>query len=152
MWRPTPSVRFDMLNTYDPNHGRLYSITNRFAIRAPGGFAMDVNTRYDPQQHTLRQQLNQVNTQLHTPLGRTWTVNSLLRYNGPSGKFDSINVQVVHEWDCLEGTLTYTENPFAYRNDREFFFTLRIKGLPFSRSFARGPAGETLGVGLGDIN
>lgn len=152
LWRPTPSFRFDMLSTYDPNTGKFFSFTNRFAIRAPSGFAVDVVTRIDPQQHTFRQQLNQLNTQFHTPLGRTWTMNGLLRYNGPTGKFDSVNLQLVHEWDCLEGTLTYSEAPFAFRNDREIFFTLRIKGLPFSRSFARGPAGETLGVGLGDFN
>jgi hypothetical protein len=52
----------------------------------------------------------------------------------------------------MEASLTYTATPYAFQNEQQLFLTLRIKGLPFFRSFARGPAGETLGVGLGDFN
>ena len=76
----------------------------------------------------------------------------LLRYNGATSKFESINLQAVHEWDCMEASLTYSQSPFAFRDDHQLFLTLRIKGLPYSRSFARGPAGESLGVGLGEFN
>jgi len=152
MWRPTPSVRFDILSTYDPNTGKFFSITNRIALRRHDDFAVDLVTRIDPSQPGIRKKFNQINLQFQSPLGRTWKVNGLLLYNGATSKFDSINAQLVHEWDCLEASLTYTETPFAFQNSRQLFLTLRIKGLPFFRSFARGPAGETLGVGLGDIN
>jgi hypothetical protein len=152
MWRPTSSFRADVLSTYDPNTGKFFSITNRLALRAKDDFAVDLITRIDPQQPGIRRKLSQINLQFQTPIGRTWHANGLLRYNGATGKFDSINLEALHEWDCMEASLTYTENPFAFRNDREIFLTLRIKGLPFSRSFARGPAGETLGVGLGDFD
>ncbi len=152
MWRPTSSFRFDLLSTYDPNTGKLFSITNRTAIRSNSDFAIDLITRIDPQQKGIRRKFSQINLQFQSPVGRTWKLYGLLRYNGATSKFESINVQAVHEWDCLEASVTYTENPFAFRSDRQIFLTLRIKGLPFSRSFARGPAGETLGVGLGEFN
>jgi hypothetical protein len=109
-------------------------------------------TRIDPQQQGLRRKLSQMNLQFQSPVGRTWRMNGLLRYNGATGKFDSVNLQAIHEWDCMEASLTYSQNPFAFRNEHQLFLSIRIKGFPFSRSFARGPAGESLGVGLGDIN
>ncbi len=152
MWRPTSSFRTDLLSTYDPNTGKLFSITNRVAIRAHDDFAIDLITQIDPQQPGIRRKFSQINMQFQTPAGRTWKFFGLLRYNGATSKFESINVQAVHEWDCLEASVTYSDNPFAFRHDRQIFFTLRIKGLPFSRSFARGPAGESLGIGLGEFN
>ena len=53
-------------------------------------FAVDVITRIDPSQQGLRRKLSQINTQFQSPLGRTWKVNGLLRYNGATGKFESI--------------------------------------------------------------
>jgi hypothetical protein len=152
MWRPTSSFRFDLLSTYDPNTGKFFSITNRFAIRARDDFAVDLITRIDPSQPGLRRKLSQVNLQFQSPLGRTWKVNGLLRYNGATSRFESVNLEATHEWDCMEASLTYTQNPLAFRNDQQLFLTIRIKGLPYSRSFARGPAGETLGIGLGNFD
>ena len=152
MWRPTPSARFDLLSVYDPNTGKFFSFTNRIGIRASSGFALDVVSRVDPQQPGIRRKFSQINTQFETPVGRTWNLTGLLRYNGATGKFESTNLQVSHQWDCLEASFTYTQNPFSFRNNQEFFFSIRIKALPFSRSFARGPAGESLGVGLGSFN
>ncbi len=147
LWRPTPSVRFDSLNSFDPNTGRFISASASARFRGPADFALDLLTRYDPQ----RGRFSQVNGQFDIPLGRTWRLLSLLRYSGLSGRFESENVQLVHEWDCLEASLTYTETPFGFHPDRQIFFTLRLKAFPFARSFARGPAGESLGGGLGDL-
>lgn len=147
MWRPTPSVRFDSLATYDPNTSRFFALTNSLRFRARNDFALDILSRYDPQQGKF----SQINTQFDFPLGRSWRLLGLLRYNGFSGKFESQNLQIVHEWDCLEASFTYSENPFSFRPDRQFYFTLRIKAFPFFRSFDRGPAGQALGPGLGDL-
>jgi len=85
-----------------------------------------------------------MNVQFQTlPWGRTWKLFGLLLYNGATSKFESINLQAVHEWDCLEASVTYTENPFAFRSDRQVFFTLRIKGLPLLqklRAWTRRPS------------
>ena len=43
------------------------------------------------------------------------------------------------------------QNPNSFRSDKQFYFALRIKALPSTRRFYRGPAGEALGVGVGDI-
>lgn len=147
MWRPTPSVRLDSLSTYDPNTGRFFALTNTLRLRGRSDFAIDLVSRYDPTQGKF----SQVNSQFDLPLGRTWRVSGLLRYNGFSGLFESTNFRVAHEWDCLEASLTYTENPYGGIKDRQIFFTLRIKAIPLFRSFDRGPAGESIGTGIGDI-
>ena len=152
MWRPTPSVRFDLLSVYNPNTGKFFSFTNRIGIRTHSDFAIDIVSRIDPSQPGLRRKFSQINTQFETPLGRTWNLTGLLRYNGATGKFESTNLQVSHQWDCLEASVSYSQNPLSFRSNQELFFTLRIKALPFSRGFARGSSGESLGVGLGSFN
>lgn len=147
MWRPTPSVRLDGLLTYDPNLGKLFGVSSALRLRGRRDFALDVLTRYDPD----LKQFSQINSQFSVPVGRSWRVAGLLRYNGARRAFESRNLQIVREWDCLEASLTYSEVPYGFRSERQFYFLLRIKALPFFRSFARGPAGETVGAGLGDL-
>jgi hypothetical protein len=154
MWRPTPSVRFDALATYDPNTSKFFAITNSLRLRGRNDFAFDLYTRYDPQLISGKfGKFTQINSQFDIPLGRTWRLSSLLRFNGIQGKFESRNLQLTHDWDCMEATLTYSENPLSFRpgGDRQIYFTLRIKAFPFFRSFARGSAGEAVGPGLGDL-
>ncbi len=152
MWRPTPVFRLDLLSAYDPNSGKFFSFTNRLGIRTRSSFSLDIVSRIDPQQPGIRRKFSQINTQFETPLGRTWNMTGLVRYNGSTGKFESQNLQVSHQWDCLEASFTYSSNPLSFRNNQQLFFSLRIKALPFSRGFARGSSGESLGVGLGDFN
>ncbi len=86
-------------------------------------------------------------------MGRTWRIQGLWRYNGVSKMFESRNLQVTHDWDCMTASLTYSESPigFSSGNSRQIYFTLRLKAFPFFRSFARGPAGQALSTGLGDL-
>ena len=147
LWRPTPSARFDALATYDPNTSQFFAVTGSAKFRARNDFAVDLYTRYDPR----LSKFSAINSQFNVPFGRTWHASGLLQYNGFTKKFDSTNLQLVHEWDCLEASLTYTESPLGFRTDRQFYFSLRIKGLPFFRSFARGPAGQSLSPSLGNL-
>jgi hypothetical protein len=148
MWRPTPSVRFDSLSTYDPNTGRLFSLTNMLRLRARNNFAIDLVSSYDPQLHRF----SELDTEFDIPIGRSWRIAGLFRYNGLSSEFESRNLQLTYDWDCMEASLTYTDNPLSFNNDREFYFTLRVKALPFFRSFGHGPAGEAIGTGIGAFN
>jgi hypothetical protein len=147
MWRPTPSVRLDSLATYDPNTSKFFSFTNSLRLRARNDFALDLLARYDPQAGKF----TEINSQFNIPIGHSWRLAGLLRYDGNTGQFESTNFQVTHTWDCLEASLTYSDYPLGFRNDRELFFTLRITALPFFRSFARGPAGEAIGTGIGEL-
>ncbi len=147
MWRPSPYTRYDALATFDPNDGKFFAFTQSLRLRGRNNFALELQARYDPN----RGRFAQVNGQFDVPLSRKWRVSGLVRYNGFSGRFESTNVQIAHRWDCMEATLTYTETPLGFRNDQQFFFAIRLTAFPFFRSFARGPAGDVLSSGLGDI-
>ena len=149
MIRPNDHLRYDALATYDPNTGTFISFSNSLKLRARNDFAVDLIGRYDPTLHKF----SQLNTQFDIPVGRTWRVQGLWRYNGVTKMFDSRNLQILHEWDCMEASLTYSESPvgFSAGNSRQLYFTLRLKAFPFYRGFARGGAGQALSTGIGDL-
>ncbi len=149
MVRPNDHLRYDALATYDPNTGAFISFSNSLKLRARNDFAIDLIGRYDPTLHKF----SQLNTQFDIPVGRTWRVQGLWRYNGISKMFESRNLQILHEWDCMEASVTYSESPigFSSGNSRQIYFTLRLKAFPFFRSFARGAAGQALSTGIGDL-
>ncbi len=149
MVRPNDNLRYDALATYDPNTGTFISFSNSVKVRARNDFAVDLIGRYDPTLHKF----SQINTQFDIPVGRTWRVQGLWRYNGVTKMFESRSLQVLHEWDCMEASLTYSESPvgFSAGSSRQIYFTLRLKAFPFSPSFARGSAGQALSTGIGDL-
>lgn len=149
MYRPNDNVRYDALATYDPNTGTFISFSNSLKVRARNDFAVDLIGRYDPTLHKF----SQLNTQFDIPVGRTWRLQGLWRYNGVTKQFESRNLQVLHEWDCMEASLTYSESPvgFSAGNTRQLYLTLRLKAFPFFHSFARGAAGQALSTGIGDL-
>ncbi len=149
MVRPNDNLRYDALATYDPNTGAFISFSNSVKVRARNDFAVDFIGRYDPTLHKF----SQLNTQFDIPVGRTWRVQGLWRYNGISKQFESRNLQILHEWDCMEASVTYSESPvgFSAGNSRQIYFTLRLKAFPFFHSFARGAAGQALSTGIGDL-
>ena len=57
-------------STYDPNTGKLFSITNRTAIRAKDDFAVDLVTQIDPQQPGIRRKFSQINVQFKDSHGQ----------------------------------------------------------------------------------
>ena len=147
MYRPNGHTRFDAIATYDPNTSRFFSASASLRLRGHNDFAADITSRYDP----TTSRFSQVNSQFDAPFGGGWRVSGLLRYNGLRGLFESTNVQVVKRWDCMEASLTYTATPFGLQNNQEFYFAIRLTAFPFFRSFARGSAGETQGIGVGDL-
>jgi hypothetical protein len=147
MWRPSDYTRYDALATFDPNDGKFFSFTQFLRLRGRNDFALDLNARYDP----TTGKFAQVAGQFDIPFSRKWRVSGLVRYNGLNGRLESTNVQIAHRWDCMEATLTYTDTPLGFRNDRQLFLAIRLTAFPFFRSFARGPAGDVLNAGLGDI-
>ncbi len=147
MWRPNQHLRFDSLVTYDPNTSKLFAVTGSVRMRGRRDMAIDLFTRYDPNQGKF----SQVNTQFDAPIAPGWRMAGLLRYNGLRGQLESTNLQITHTWDCLEASATYSETPFGFNSQRQLFFSLRITAFPFFRSFARGPAGDALGAGVGEL-
>jgi hypothetical protein len=147
MWRPVERTRLDTLATFDPNTGRFFALTNSLRLRGHRDFAFDLVSRYDPAQGKF----SQLNSQFDIPIGRTWRLAGLVRYNGFRGQFESTSLQLTKKWDCMEASVVYTETPFGFQNNRQLFFTIRINAFPTSRNSGRGPAGDALGTGLGEI-
>jgi hypothetical protein len=150
MWRPSPSTRYDLSAVYDPNEGKFFSFTNTARFRSRNDFAFDVVTRIDPNAPGIRRKFSEINTQFDIPIGHRWRLTGLLNFSGTSGLFESRNLQVAHDWDCMEATFTYTETLGGFQPDRQFYLAIRIKAFPFFRAFNRGPAGEGLGTGIGN--
>ncbi|CCW34495.1 hypothetical protein CTKA_00485 [Chthonomonas calidirosea] len=151
MWRPTPSVRFDATQVYDPNRGRFFALVNQLSLRGKNDFGLDILANIDPQQPGIRRKITQLNTQFSIPIGRAWRINGLYLYNGLTGSFTAQNLQIIHDWDCLEMSLTYTNNVGGFRPERAFYLSIRITAFPFFRAFGYGPAGQALGTGIGSL-
>lgn len=145
--RPVAWARFQSLYSFDPNTGQMVSATGDLRLRGRSDFALDLVGRFDPRVHKF----GQVNAYLNLPIGPSWRVIALTQYNGYLGRFESRNLQIKHEWDCLEASLTYIDNPFGFRNDRQVFFTLRIKAFPFFQQFGVGQFGQAINPGVGSI-
>ncbi len=147
MWRPNTHTRFDLLGTFDPNSGKFFAVTSSLKLRGAKDFALDLVSRYDP----ASGRFSQVNSQMDIPISKWWRVAGIVRYNGLSGRFDSQSFQVTRTWDCLEASLTYTNTPSGFQNPQQFYFSMRILAFPFTKQMGRGPAGDALGTGLGEI-
>jgi hypothetical protein len=149
MWRPNRGFRFDGAINWDPNTGRFVALSDIIRIRGKRDTdpAVDFLMRYDPTVHKF----SQINSQLDLPIAHTWRFSLLLRYDGELNTFDSENFELKKEWDCMEAALTYSENPLGFQNERQWFFTIRLKALPFNRGFGSGPSGEAIGAGIGDL-
>lgn len=145
--QPTNWAQLRNLFSFDPNVGRLQAITSDLRLRGAGDFSLDLVSRYDPQRHSL----GQLNGHLVLPVGRAWRIEALMQYNGYLSRFESRNLQIVRDMHCLEASLTYSENPFGYRPDRQIMFQLTIKALPTFRRFGVGGFGQALDTGMGAI-
>ena len=147
LWRPVDWARMRNLVSYDPNDGRMLSVTSDLRFRGRNEFALDLVTRYDPQRHKF----GNINGFLNLPIGRLWRVMALAQYNGYLSRFESRSFQIIRDLHCMEATFSYVDNPFGFRQDRQFFFQLRIKGLPIFNQVGTGQFGQALDTGVGEI-
>ena len=151
MWHPVRDFRFDSTQTFDPNTGKFYSINNLLRFRGPNDMALDLLTNIDPQEPGIRRKFTQINTQFTLPISHEWRVLGLFRYSGLTNTFDSENLQLVRTWDCLTASLTYSRTSGGFRPDQSIFFTITLNAFPFSRAFAGGPFGQSVGTGIGSV-
>jgi hypothetical protein len=145
--RPVNWARFRSLLTFDPNTNRFVSSTADIRFRGPNDTAIDLVGRFDPQRHKF----GQINGYLNIPIARVWRVVALFQYNGYLSRFESRNLQIVRDLHCMEASLTYIDNPFGFRNDKQVFFSLRIKGLPFFQRFGVGQFGQAIDTSVGEV-
>jgi hypothetical protein len=144
LWRPSPSSRIQNLFTFDPNNGKFIAVTTDLRFRGRNDMHADIVTRFDPARHKF----GNMNGYFNIPVG-PWRFVSILQYNGYLNRFENQSLQIVRDLHCLEASFTYVSNPFGFRNDRQFYFNLRIKGLPFLDNLGGGAFGQALDTGIG---
>ena len=145
--RPVDWARIQQLVSFDPNRGKMIALTNDLRLRGRSDFSLDMVSRYDPQ----RSRLGAVNAQFNVPIGNVWRVLGIVQFNGYLNRFESRSFQLIRDFHCLEASLTYIENPYGFRSDRQILFQLRIKAIPLFQGFGVGQFGQALDTGLGAI-
>jgi len=145
--RPVDWARVRNLVSFDPNTGKVLSVTSDLRFRGSSDFAFDLVTRYDPQRHRF----GNFNGYFNLPIGNLWRIIGLFQYNGYLNRFESRNLQIVRDLHCLEASLTYIDNPFGFRSDRQIFFTLRIKAFPVFQRFGTGQFGQAIDTSVGEV-
>lgn len=145
--RPVDWARMRNLISFDPNTGKLLSVTTDLRFRGHNDFALDLVTRYDPRQRKL----GNLNGYFNIPIGNLWRVIALFQYNGFLNRFESRNLQIIRDFHCMEASLTYMENPFGFRSDRQIFFQLRIKAFPIFQRFGVGQFGQVIDTSVGEV-
>jgi len=144
--RPIEWARLRNLITFDPNTGKLLFVTTDLRLRGHNEFALDLVARYDPRQRKV----GNLNGYFNLPIGNLWRVIALFQYNGFLNRFESRNLQIIRDFHCLEASLTYMENPFGFRSDRQIFFQLRIKAFPIFQRFGIGQFGQVIDTSIGE--
>jgi hypothetical protein len=145
--RPTDWMRLQTLYSFDPNTGKFTSATGDLRFRGHNDFALNLVSRYDPQRHKF----GAVNGFFNVPIGSAWRIIGLFQYNGYLNRFESRSLQITRDLHCLEASLTYIDNPFGFRTDRQIFFQLRIKAFPTYQRTGIGQFGQSLDTGVGGI-
>ncbi len=145
LFRPNDSVHLRTLLTFNPNNGQFASVTGDLRLRGPREFAMDVVTRYDPRMHKF----GQVHAYLNLPVLPSWRAVILTQYNGYLNRFETRNLQIIHDMHCLEASLTFIDNPYGWRADRQIMFQIRVKAFPVFQQFGTGLYGQALDTGVG---
>ncbi len=145
MLKPVSWARVQNLFSFDPNTGKMTSATGDIRLRGHKDLQIDLVSRFDPTRHKF----GNINTYFDVPVAKDWRVIGLFQYNGYLNRFESRNLQIVKDLHCLEAVLTYTDNPFGFRTDRQIMFQLRIKGLPTYQRFGTGQFGQAIDTSVG---
>ncbi|MBM3493299.1 MAG: hypothetical protein FJX72_03095 [Armatimonadetes bacterium] len=143
--KPADWFRLRTLLSMNPNSGQFSSVTSDLRIRGPREFALDLVSRYDPRTHRF----GQVNAYLSVPVLPNWRAVVLTQYNGYLSRFESRNLQIIHDMHCMEASLTFIDNPYGWRADRQVMFQLRIKAFPAFQQFGTGLYGQALDTSVG---
>ena len=146
--RPSPVFQTRFTSTYDINNKVLVDATNRIRIRAPGGFAFDSGLRFDPR----TKRFPQITGSLETPLlGDKANFTAFAGYNGFTNKFDYRSFALTRILHDYEITFRYVDQPFGFRTERGFSFTIRLKALPGAVFSNTGQYGTPLDTGTGEV-
>lgn len=153
LFSPNDLFRLRTTASYDLNRNTLLDVTNALRVRGAGGLALDLASRYAPQQHRF----SNINGNLNLPISYDPTEDAGYRlraiggYNGFTRRFEYKGLAVTRAWHDWEATLIYQDTPQGLRPGSTFTFNFRLKAFPAFEPFATGQFGQSLDTGLGDV-
>jgi len=146
--RPSDWFQTRFTTTYDINHGKWLDLTNRMRFRGLNFFALDTSFRYDP----LRHKFPQLTSALTIPLfSKDVFLNALNGYNGISYKWDYQRYSVTWRFHDYEYLFSYVDQPYGYRSERGFNFSIRLRALPQATVSTTGQFGTAIDTGSGEV-
>ena len=146
--RPSTWFQTRFTTTYDINHGKWLDLTNRMRFRGKNYFALDTSLRYDP----LRDRFPQATSALTVPLfSQTVFLNALNGYNGVTSKFDYQRYSISWGFHDYEYLFSFVDQPYGFRTERGFNFTIRLRALPQVRASTTGQYGTAIDTGSGEV-
>jgi hypothetical protein len=104
--------------------------------------------RYDPR----TKKFPQITGSLETPIfGDKANFTAFAGYNGVTKRFDYRSFALTRILHDYEITLRYIDQPFGFRTEKGFSFTIRLKALPGAVFSNTGQFGTPLDTGTGEV-
>lgn len=153
LFAPNPSFGLRTTASYDLNRNTLLDLTNYLRVRGAYGTALDLSSRYAPQQHKFSNIYGNLNLPLtydpHEDAG--YRLRAIGGYNGFTRRFEYKGLALTRAWHDWEATLIYQDDPTGLRPGSGLTFNFRLKAFPAFEPFATGQLGQSFDTGLGEV-
>ena len=150
-----PSSLFGLRTTasYDLNRNTLLDVTNALRVRGQRGLALDLSSRFAPQQHRFSNIAGNLNLPIFYDPSEDagYRLRAIGGYNGFTDRFEYKGLAVTRSWHDWEATLIYQDTPQGLRPGSTLTFNFRLKAFPAFEPFATGQFGQSLDTGLGEV-
>jgi hypothetical protein len=147
-FRPSPIFQTRFTAAYDFNSGRLLDATNRIRLRGRNNSALDTGLRYDP----VTKKFPQITEAATVPLlSRDVYLTALTGYNGVRRQFDYKQFGVNWSFHDYEYQFNYFDQPYGFRTERGFNFSIRLKAIPGLQPPPTGQFGTAIDTGTGEV-
>ncbi len=147
-------LQLQTTSAYDPNHGKLLNLTNNLRVRAPGGYALDLSSQYDPISHRFPQ----TNYSVSVPFLRDpnpaeesgYRVQVIGSYNALTDQFGYQGVALTRDWHDWTASFVYQDDRTnSLQSGQTFTFNFQLKAFPAFQPFTIGQFGTGLSPGIG---
>jgi hypothetical protein len=149
-------LQLQTTSAYDPNHGKLLSLTNNLSVRAPGGYALDLSAQYDPISHRFPQ----TNYSISIPFGRDknpaeesgYRLQAIGGYNALTDQFLYQGLALTRDWHDWSASFVYQDDKTnVLQSGQTFTFNFQLKAFPAFQPFTIGQFGTGLSPGIGPV-
>jgi hypothetical protein len=156
LYKPSPLFQSQTTAAYDPNHGKLLDVTDNLSLRAPGGYGLDLATRYDPVKYRFSEANYSVNIPFTPKVSleeeSDYRLQIIGGYNGDIDQFQYQGIAVTRDWHDFSLSLVYQDDQTnSLQSGRTFTLNFQLKAFPAFQPFGVGEFGQGLEPGLGTV-